>query len=618
MSILTLLGIQSAPPAPPRVVAPLPEIPSRYGKPPVQWSQDFGRIMSLPRRTIAASYSRADFDALEAQLRAPAAPCKCAPRSCPTRLLDIQAKALLDAARAGGLLAPIGVGHGKTLVDLLLPFVMGSKRTVLLIPSSLKGQLLNRDWAYYGAHWTLPNLAGGKWFRSGLPALHVLSYNELSSQKSTDVLPQIKPDLIICDEAHNLKDRKSARTMRFLRYMHAHPETRLCALSGTLASRSIKDYAHLSELALKDGSPLPLHVPTIEEWACALDPGEVVAPPGVLQQLCSPGEGARDGFRRRRNDTLGVVSTDESALGTSLLIRKRKLGAVPREITNYISLAHAGERPDGEQFVEQLQIITCTRQLASGFYHRWKFPKVFGEGGRVIEDEAARRKAIDLWFMRRQAWNRELREKLKRPREHLDSPGLLTKAAVRYYQDPPYDGDKPTWDAEAFPDWHAVHRTVEHVTDTVWLSDFVAVDAAKWAREKVGIVWVEFPELGEKIAKLAGIPFYGGGKESSALIAAETGSRSVVASIKAHGTGKNLQHAFARNLVVNPPADGGTWEQLIGRTHRQGQPADLVEVDIYQHTGDLEDAFTKARDYARFIQETDGQPQKLLFADYDW
>lgn len=105
-------------------------------------------------------------------------------------------------------------------------------------------------------------------------------------------------------------DRKSARTRRFLRYLEAHPETRLVAQSGTLATRTIKDYAHLAEFALREGSPLPLREPVVEEWAAALDPGTAVAPPGLLLKLVGPpqqlapleGENEAERDRRRVRD----------------------------------------------------------------------------------------------------------------------------------------------------------------------------------------------------------------------------------------------------------------------------------------------------------------------------
>ncbi|WP_157775428.1 hypothetical protein [Melittangium boletus] len=76
----------------------------------------------------------------------------------------------------------------------------------------------------------------------------------------------------------------------------------------------------------------------------------------------------------------------------------------------------------------------------------------------------------------------------------------------------------------------------------MWLSDFIVQDAARWAARKglPGIVWVEFPELGERIARAAGVPFYGGGPLASQTIIRESSKRSIVASLRAHGTGKNL------------------------------------------------------------------------------
>jgi hypothetical protein len=53
----------------------------------------------------------------------------------------------------------------NTLLDLLSALVVPNvKSAVLLIPPNLKRQLLDVDWEFYGQHWLLPNLAGGRWF----------------------------------------------------------------------------------------------------------------------------------------------------------------------------------------------------------------------------------------------------------------------------------------------------------------------------------------------------------------------------------------------------------------------------------------------------------------------
>lgn len=619
MSILGRLGLPAAaaarpttPAAPPAPLTPQ-DVAARFGKPPVRMSADLARVLGLPRRKLADSYSPAEYAALEDRLRGPNAGMKCIcrtfdpPRACPDHLRQVQRWALLEAARCGGLLGLIGVGHGKTLIDLLLPLVVpGCKDAVLLVQPSLIPQLRS-DWDFYGGHWKLPNLGGGRMFTAGRPVLHIVSYAKLSNQEGTDLLTRIKPDLIICDEVQNLKDPSSARTIRFLRYFKAHPTTRLVGLSGSMVGRSIKDFAHIAERALKVLSPLPLHHPTVEEWALALDRGTLVAPPGELARFadaverCETQPEARRIFQRRLSETPGVVVTEGELPPIALTIRVRNPGPLPLEVRTAISTAHLGERPDGEQFQEELQAVQCARQLACCFFHRWRYPR--GEPPELILK----------WFEKRQAWNREVREMLKRPREHLDSPGLLENAARRAYQRPPYQGPLPVWNSETWPEWQDWRDAVFHETETVWLSDFVVQDAARWALESPGIVWVEFPELGERIARVARIPYFGGGPDASREILKETGARSIVASIKAHATGKNLQ-AFRRNLVANPPADGGLWEQLLGRTHREGQTAKLVEVEVYAHTQDYAGALQKAREYAAFTEQTSGNLQRLMAA----
>jgi hypothetical protein len=138
-------------------------------------------------------------------------------------------------------------------------------------------------------------------------------------------------------------------------------------------------------------------------------------------------------------------------------------------------------------------------------------------------------------------------------------------------------------------------------------------DAVAWGREAPGIIWHEHTALGRAIAKAGQFPYYGGGAEASANILAEKGDRTIVCSIAAHGTGKNLQ-AFNRNLITTFPANDGICEQLIGRTHRTGQSRD-VTVDYYAHTAEEKDAFETAVRHATYVLETTGGLHKLLYAE---
>lgn len=585
-------------------------------------SRDLHRILELPRRPATP----VPFDV--ARLSKGPVVCQCKERfhrRCANTLLPVQGWALAEAAQVQGLLGPIGVGHGKTLLDLLTPMVMPNCKTaVLLVQPNLRDQLLSVDWHFYAQHWHLPNLAASSTGRSGFgypdrPWLHVVAYSELSGAKSTDLLERIRPDLIIADEGHNLRRREAARTKRFLRYFAAHPETRLCVWSGTLTSKSLKDFAHLSNLALRQGSPTPLHWPTVEEWALALDPSDWPAPIGALAKLCRTGEHVREGFRRRIMETAGVVnSSDADSCGASLVFSQRKVN-VPTAVRDALSeIAKTWTRPDGEELVDAFSKARCMREMSCGFYYRWTWPR-----GESLEVRNA-------WLAARKAWHKELREKLKHSRAHMDSPLLCAKAAIRWYEGYTYvdpagnrvrvppqsrSGPLPVWDAFTWPEWVGVRDSAKPATEAVWVDDFLVKDCADWIAHNAGIVWYEHDAFGRAVAGVSGAPLYGPGDEASRNILGERGERGIVASIRAHGTGKNLQ-PFCRQLVANPPSDGAIWEQLIGRTHRQGQLADEVTVEVYRHTDDMAGALDKARDLSSYIEGTMGGQMKLLRATY--
>jgi hypothetical protein len=397
--------------------------------------------------------------------------------------------------------------------------------------------------------------------------------------------------LIICDEAHALRHPSAARTRRFLQYFKAHPETRLCVLSGTMTSKSIKDYAHLALLSLRDNTPVPTKYTILEEWAAALDSAPVPAPPGALVRLCEPGEKAREGFRRRVVETPGVIATTDGSLGTSLVLSARPLHATHAIREALRVMRETWTTPDeGEAFDEILTLHRYLRQLAAGFYYRWVWPK--GESAQVRAN----------WTEARKAWNREVANFLTyRAQKGIDSPMLYAKACV--------EGRLSSMNYER---WAAVRNTAKPEVEAVWLDEYLVDDAVAWGNHAPGILWYEHASLGAAISRKGGFPLFGPGAEG---ILKERGTRTIVASIKAHGTGKNLQ-GFSRNLVTTSPTSGTVWEQLLGRTHRPGQEADEVTVDVYRHTLEMRSAVNKALRDADYQQTTTGNQQKLLSATY--
>jgi hypothetical protein len=498
---------------------------------------------------------------------------------------EIQSAALIEAAKADGLFAPIGVGYGKTLISLTLPFAMDSKCAVLLVPPALKRQLSIEIETVYGKHFDLP-----------LDRIHIVAYSELSSAKKATILEDIEPDLIVADEAHSLRHRSSARTKRFLRYMKEHPECRLAALSGTMTNRSILEYAHLIELALRKNSPLPRGYRELKDWAGALDvKPDYVLSPGVLRQF---GEPVREGFRRRLVETEGVVATDKSELGTSLVIRRLGL-TLPASVHVKLESVRKTWAVGDEELTSILELFRVLRQLACGFYYHWVWP----ENEPDVE-----------WLEARAAWGKEVREKLRQSREGLDSPLLLAQAAERYRKwdekGRPSPRPKTMWPSNTWAAWRRHKLKKVPPTEAVWLDDFMVQGAIKWARsqDSPSIIWYEHEALGRRIAEDGHFPLYGAGTDAS-----QSTERIIVASMKVQGTGKNLQH-FCRNLYTSLPFNGSMFEQVTGRTHRPGQTRDEVIVDWFGHTPETEEALTKIIDDAEYMEETTGQRQKVLYA----
>lgn len=579
---------------------------------PVQETSDLKRIQALPQRRPPTAEEKVIYAKYMTEMLRwdRKSTCECkelrpnVPNPCIKDLLPVQGWYLYEAM-TGGVLGHLAVGAGKTGVGLLLPMVVPNvKRAVLLIPPNLRDQL-KLDYRIWSQHFRVPNIAGNTGpYHADRPVLHVLAYSELSHASSSVWLTTNAPDLIIADEVQALRDKKSVRSGRFLRALAAKPDTKFCCHSGSLTARSLEDYDHLSAISLREGSPLPVDPMVTRAWCAVLDAvpaGGYHAPMGALAKLCKEGETAREGFQRRLLNTKGVVTTEDAMLPVKLSIRERKVeGGIPDSVREALQFTRTRQqRPDGEELVEATEVAAVTKQLSYGLYMRWTYPH--------MEPEPL----INEWFKKRQAFNRELREKLQYRRDHLDSPLLCKQAAQRYIDG--YSGVLPTWRTDHYLPWVEIKDQVEPVPAVVWVDDFLAKDAAKWAKENVGIVWVAHPSFGAKVAALSGLQYFGAGDEASRELLKVDGKKSIICSIKAHGTGKNLQ-MFSRNLIANPPSNGADYEQLVGRTHRYGQRSD-VTVELYQHTQELVEAFEAALKHATYVRQTTGTLQKLLFAE---
>lgn len=676
-----------------------PEFLYTGSKPPVAESDDLRRVLALPRRPqldLGSERSHAITELITNRYRRTrTTPCACEAIDpdrfkggnvgCITCLNAAQAWALYEIGIVQGCEGPIGVGHGKTVLDLLAPLALADAwvaesarrgvevaretyKVLLLVPPGLQKQLA-REYDLLAQHFRVPAIVFHaipiKRDVPGEPALHVLPYSKLSRAESTTFFRGLAPHAVIADEAHHLGDPKAVRTGRFIAYMEANPGARFCNWTGSLTDSSIEDYAHLAKFALKDRSPLPINPETVKEWASALDPGKGEegwdADPGALlaglvRTGCqAPGEHVYVGFHRRLVETLGVVAVTSPAVDCGVEIFERApdvdgadvdaysddggdlVPNVPREderapdgawpgIRDALASVRGGVRPDGEELLENFAVARCARELASGFFYRWIFPR--GEHESLIK----------RWREARKNYRREVRDVLSDRAEHMDSPYLCQLAAMRHWGDIPrgevievLDEETgelrrvdtthlPAWKSTCWPAWRDVRSLVQPDTEPVWIDEYLARDAVEWAREHRGIVWYDHAAFGLMVARLGGIPMFGGGSDAldrlvgnrEKRVRGEDGSRSIVLSIKAHGTGRDgLQRLYCEQLVANPLASAQGWEQLLGRLHRIGQREPSTRTWFYRHTEELQRHVDQALARALYVQSTIGASQKL-------
>lgn len=554
-------------------------------------SQDLSRIALLRRRLWAPEQAEQLAEQMTQLLRTP---------NGQMRLKPIQAITLFELCEQGGAFAPLSVGSGKTLCSLLAPVVLQRTRGIgfrpmLIVPAALVKKT-KREMRQYAEHFQIAQF------------MKITSYQKLGVVSGAKELENFQPDLIICDEGHRAKNKDAAVTKRMKRYMQERPQTTMLIMSGTMTKRSVHDYAHLIRWCLPPAeTPLPLHWSDLETWGLALDerkdastridPGELIVLcneeeqkiwNGDAAQMGNPTHAARLAFRRRLVETPGVVATTASSVDASLVINAVK----PKHVASCVddafkNLRDKWETPDGNTFIEALEMYRHARELALGFFYRWS--------------PAAPKE----WLAPRKAWHKYAREILKHSRS-LDS-----ELQVRQW----VEANDPAGSIEFLQPWLAVRDTFEPNTEAVWIDNGALQCAVDWAYSHKGIIWVEHQCVGERLEREAGIPYYGrkGMTAAGKFIDDHPPDKSLVASIHANKEGRNLQ-AWCENLFMGIPANGAVCEQTMGRTHREGQEADEVMVDILVSCAEHLEAFEQARRDARYIEATTGQPQKLLLA----
>ena len=169
-------------------------------------------------------------------------------------------------------------------------------------------------------------------------------------------------------------------------------------------------------------------------------------------------------------------------------------------------------------------------------------------------------------------------------------------------------------DRGLYDSWVRIRDTFRPNTVAAWHDTAALEWCAKWMGQGPGIVWTEHSLFAERLSRETGHPYFGPEGLDAQGGPIEGAHGPVIASVQANGTGRNLQR-WHRNLITAPSPLAATWEQLLGRTHREGQAADDVEVDVLLGCQEHGDAWVRALSGAQAAVDTMGDTQKILVGE---
>jgi hypothetical protein len=560
-------------------------------------SPDYERIVALPVRHLSEEQAQKDIELMTPLLTTPLG------RAEGARLILWQGTALRELAERDGAYVQLGVGHGKSLIFWLAPYVLDAERPLYICPAALRDDM-RAAFRQYARHWKTPK-----------PPPTIMAYSDFFRKGSVDLFERLRPDFVGLDEAHKSTNQDGTFAQRYARWVELSGCKTVCG-TGTGTRFSLKDFSHNITWSLQGGAPLPLDFDTLDTWCDALDekPKTRGAPMfqerkkrphvGVLAELSSrcgisapdyalTEQGrARWALQVRLRSTPGVIISNDDSCKQPLTV---ELEYAPEDgsINAAFDDFREGDGPDGEQYTDAIVLYTKERQLGCGFVHTWdpappdEWRAALRERNKYCAQIITRTRATYARFKRTHP---------------CDSPDAV-EAHREYGQHP------------SVLEWQRIKPSYEPKTRPTWVSASVVHFAAQWARANNGLVWYEFEEVGRAIAAAAGCPMFGpGGVDLRGVhIRNDPGNRSVALSIDANLEGRNLQDRWHSNLIIGAPQSARELEQLLGRTHRHGQNHP-VRATILVTSGLSVMAWREALREATFVRETQAQEQKILRA----
>jgi LAGLIDADG-like domain len=478
----------------------------------------------------------------------------------------------------------------NTLITALAPTVLEAKRPLFLTYAKLLDKT-RREFRELAVNWRVAN------------NYQFLGFEKFSRVESAQFLDKYLPDMIVADEAHAFKTpasgRKtsaSGRTKRLGRWLKAHPECVFIPLTGTPGDESVHNIAHIQNWVHREHSPLPRDYNELNQWAQCLDAKVTQRrSPGVLKAFAKDSsllDDVRAGVGDRVAETPGNLYQRNASVQCSLYLDSIKFDDYPEKVEQNFACVRkdTDHTPDGRVLDSPVELWRLFNTMSLGFWH--------------LLDPAP----PEAWREARKMYNSFVRDILSQSKYGLDTPLQVGQLCRRGEID----------SQGLYAAWKAIEPTFKPNPIVEWFDDSALKYCSEWLTEHQGLLWTSYPAFGKKLAEMSGRPFYHlqGIDAKTGKSIEEHGDTSCILALMANKEGRNLQR-FHKNLVVTPSASSDVLEQMIGRTHRQGQTAEAVEVSFLLGSIENLEALYKARNRAKFDRDQGKNlSSKLLTGDW--
>lgn len=390
----------------------------------------------------------------------------------------------------------------------------------------------------------------------GVPGVQFMSYTALQQAKNAEALTELKPTDILCDEFHLIRNlRTNSAGKRLNRYLLADWSVRVGVFTGSPWGTKLEDMAHGLRFALRKKAPLP---PTADGIA-------------MLSERMATDVAAREAWCARLAATPGVFLDAE---GAGVYPGRIQFNVVRREPA--LALNPEQQLPDGYFLIGPAQATVVARQMAWGWWPR------------VTPRPSAR------YLEARRMWSATVRRV-------IDRGSYDTESQV----------------AAARPDEYAAFAAVaatepEPKFEAVWESDASLREVLATVQPRT-LVFAFSTELQRRASEILGCPWHHEhGLDAGGVRLDQAKAPVVVASLTACHQGFNCQYAFERVMFLDPQANQEIMKQAIARVARQGQPRDVVTVDLVVNCREAQFALDQSILRARVAFEATGKKNPLL------